>query len=219
MNLIVGLGNPGSEYASTRHNLGFAVIDLLAQSWGANLKVDSKLQGFVCKDIAHDSILLMPTTYMNNSGQAVKSTIEYYKINASKLTPPNLSLVGEGPDKSTAQKSSLVARYSPLIVIHDDLDIPLGKLKIQPGGGGSGGHNGVKSIIQHFGSPDFIRFRLGIGRPPHPQIDPADWVLQKPTGAELQSLNSLVTTTAHAIESLLQSGLQPTMNQYNTSAS
>ncbi|HRF95631.1 MAG TPA: aminoacyl-tRNA hydrolase, partial [Aggregatilineales bacterium] len=146
--LIVGLGNIGKEYATTRHNIGFWVADELARRY--DMTFGKKERKAVCADgIIKDQrvIIAKPQTYMNLSGEAVRSLVDFYKIPLNQI-----------------------------IVIHDDLDLALGTLRIRANGS-AGGQNGVKSIIQHLGTQDFARVRCGIGRPPG-RLDPAVYVLQ-----------------------------------------
>ena len=135
--LLVGLGNPGREYESTRHNIGFFCIDYLASLQG--LRVETlKMQGLCGQHRAHGSHLLLvkPQTFMNRSGEWVRSFLEYYKISKEQL-----------------------------LVLHDDIDLSLGRIKMVSRGG-AGGHNGIRSIIQHLGTQNFSRMKIGIGRPP-----------------------------------------------------
>ncbi len=187
--LIVGLGNPGKEYTNTRHNIGFMVVDSLAARLGVKF---SRLQSrALVTDARHENhklILAKPQTYMNESGQAVSALMNFYKI-----SPDNI------------------------LVAFDDMDIPLGALRIRPKGG-SGGQKGMKSIIQHLGNTDgFPRLRLGLGRPPG-RMDPADFLLQNFSAAEKVILPEMLAKAVDAILTYVDDGLVAAMNQYNASA-
>ncbi len=156
--LIVGLGNPGREYASTRHNAGFWWVNELARSHNANFKADSKFHGLIARVAlhGHDVHLLKPQTFMNVSGCAVGAVAQFYKIEAAQI-----------------------------LVVHDELDLPPGSAKLKLGGG-HGGHNGLKDIIAHLGTKDFWRLRLGIGHPGD-RAEVVNFVLNAPRQEE-QSL-------------------------------
>lgn len=183
--LIIGLGNPGREYANTRHNVGFMMIDRLAEMLGVTftraqhkaLITDTRHQG-------HKLILAKPQTYMNESGQAVISLLNFYKI----------------PDEN-------------LIVAFDEMDLPLGQIRIRPKGGSSG-QKGMKSIIQRLGHENFPRVRLGIGRPPG-RIPPPDYLLQDFTYDEQITLAPVLTDGANAILTFVTEGLEIAMNRFN----
>lgn len=185
MILIVGLGNPGRKYEKTRHNVGFRVADLLAERWGFDHYEDA-FEGELGRGQAHGQkvMLLKPQTYMNLSGASVAACARFHKIDLKDIW-----------------------------VIHDDLDLPLGKLRIRTGGS-SGGHNGVQSVIDRLGAPDFLRFRLGIGRPTGP-IPVEDYVVQPFTGEEKESAQASITRAADAIESALKDGVLRAMNLFN----
>lgn len=135
--LIVGLGNPGSQYTQTRHNAGFWFLDVLLKGAGANLRAQSKLSAETCKATLFgvDCVLAKPTTFMNHSGQAVRAVMDYYKISGSNL-----------------------------LVAYDELDLPVGTVRLKQGGG-HGGHNGMRDIFRHVSDHDFMRLRIGIGHP------------------------------------------------------
>lgn len=156
---IVGLGNPGSEYENTRHNLGFWFLDRLAGELGATLAAQSKFHGIVGRH--GDQWLLKPATFMNRSGLAVLSLAFFYKI------PPN-----------------------EILIIHDDLDLPPGGIRIKQGGG-NGGHNGLKDIQAHLGSPDFWRLRLGIGHPGD-RDEVINYVLKAPRREEREAIDRAI---------------------------
>lgn len=186
MKLIVGLGNPGREYALTRHNAGFMVIDRLAGSLGA--PVDKKMfkalvgQGLIS---GQKVIMAKPQTYMNLSGEAVAPILNWYKLEASDL-----------------------------LVIYDDLDLPPGRLRLRPGGG-AGGHKGVQSIIQQLGTDNFTRIRVGIGRPEEPGYDTADFVLGRFNLQEAELIDQALTVAVEALRCIIGEGLDYAMNLYN----
>ena len=202
LKLIVGLGNPGPRYVYNRHNIGFQCIDLLSQRHNIDIK---KMQmkartgdGWVQKrtsplDIVSGALpqmqrqkvmLVKPLTYMNLSGESVGQLMRYYDVNPKDL-----------------------------IVVHDDLDLDSGKLRLRSNGG-SGGQNGIKSIIQHLGTPDFARARVGIGRPPG-RMDPANYVLKNFTEDEESDFGPLRQTILDALECWMFEGIDAAMNRFN----
>jgi peptidyl-tRNA hydrolase, PTH1 family len=185
--LVIGLGNPGAEYVGTRHNIGAEVVELLATRSRTNLKA-GKERALVAEIRIgeHRVAIAFPQTFMNLSGESVRPLVKRHGI--TDLTK--------------------------LVVIHDELDLPSGRLKLKFGGG-TGGHNGLKSIQQHLGTPDFVRLRIGIDRPPGRQ-DPADYVLRRPGKAERETLSVTAQEAADVIESLLADGFDRTMNRVNT---
>jgi PTH1 family peptidyl-tRNA hydrolase len=199
--MIVGLGNPGPQYAGNRHNIGFQVVDLFAQRHRVEMpRMQFKARigdGWISHRPSFDAgnpfgslplrqkvLLVKPLTYMNNSGQSVASLANYYDIDPEAI-----------------------------LVIHDDLDLEPGKIRLRPGGG-SGGQNGIKSIIRLLGTHDFPRLRVGIGRPPG-RMNPADYVLQNFSRDEEEIFAPLRPTAADAIECWLFEGLNAAMNRYN----
>ena len=154
--LIVGLGNPGAEYVETRHNAGFWFCEMLARELGVTLSAESRFHGLVGNARSADVHILLPQTFMNNSGQSVGALAHFFRILPSEI-----------------------------LVVHDELDIPPGQLKLKCGGG-NGGHNGLKSIQSHLSSPDFWRLRIGVGHPGD-RNRVIDWVLHRP-GREEQDL-------------------------------
>lgn len=186
MKLIVGLGNPGREYAATRHNAGFLVIDCLAHELG--LSVGKKLlrsltgQGQINGEKV---VLAKPQTYMNLSGESVGALLRWYKLTTSDL-----------------------------IVIYDDLDLPPGKLRIR-GGGGSGGHKGMQSVIEALGTEDFTRVRIGIGRPRAPEFDPVDYVLSGFSEEEAGEMKEVLAQAVEAVLCIVRDGVERAMNLYN----
>lgn len=184
--LVVGLGNPGDQYENTRHNAGFQVIDALADR--GNFPVQRlKFHALTnTATVGGQGVLVMkPVTYMNLSGQAVGEAARFYKIS---------------PDH--------------VLVISDDVDLPLGKLRIRKGGS-AGGHNGLKSIIQHLGTDQFPRIKVGVGGKPHPDSDMADWVLSKFTGPDRQAMEAAIARAADAVTCLLSQGVDQAMARYN----
>ncbi len=186
MKLVVGLGNPGRTYRWTRHNMGFWLVDELADKEGIEVSRRG-LQAFYGRGRIHrqEVILAKPQTYMNRSGEAVSQLLRFFKI------PPE-----------------------NLIVIHDDLDLPCGEIRIRLRGG-HGGHQGVKSIITALGVDNFIRVKIGIGRPDHPDQDPADYVLEPVAGPVKAELQASVKRAGEAVEVLLTRGPEEAMNRFH----
>jgi PTH1 family peptidyl-tRNA hydrolase len=189
MKLIVGLGNPGRSYAHNRHNIGFICLSHFARSQGIRFDKKKGLARIGQGKIANNEVVLArPQTFMNNSGQSVSRLVKKFKIDLDDL-----------------------------IVIHDDLDLPLAKIRINFGSS-SGGHKGINSIIQELGTQDFVRIRIGIGRPDKPQIsedDIIEYVLSDFTPAEKRAINKILPTVTEAILCLLKEGLTPAMNKFN----
>lgn len=188
MSLIVGLGNPGLKYAKTRHNLGFRVVKILAGQWHAKLN----RRGFASRytEIKCDSgeaMLLLPQTFMNLSGRAVRQAASHLNIDT------------EG-----------------IIVVHDDLDLPLGAVRVKKGGG-AGGHNGLTSVIESLSNNGFIRVRIGIGRPPA-SMDTADFVLRDFKRGEIKAIDEALITAAAAVTYILDYGADAAMREYNQSS-
>ena len=184
--LVVGLGNPGGQYDNTRHNAGFLVVDELARRGGfAIQRVKFKALTAAAQVGGQGVLVMKPTTYMNLSGEAVGEAARFYKLS---------------PDH--------------VLVISDDVDLPLGKLRLRTGGS-AGGHNGLKSLIQHLGSDQFPRLKVGVGSKPHPDYDLADWVLGKLTGEDKKLMDETVKRAADAVECFLKDGPQKTMSQFN----
>lgn len=185
--IIVGLGNPGKNYENTRHNIGFKIIDYIDEN---------AMLSRGCKKMMHCALtdkcvvdgrvvfLVKPQTYMNNSGMAVKDVMFYYKLPTSKL-----------------------------IVIHDDITLPVGHFKIKKGGS-AGGHNGIKSIIEHLGTNDFIHIKVGIGKKPT-EWELANYVLGRIPEDEFTLMKSKFETIKEAISTIFNYGLEKAMNQYN----
>ena len=184
--LVVGLGNIGDRYDRTRHNVGFDAIDQLAD------KLDIPVQRLKYKALTNtallggEKVLLMkPVTYMNLSGEAVRQAVDFYKI------PPGR-----------------------VLVVSDDTALAIGRLRIRQKGS-AGGHNGLKNIIQHLGTDQFPRLRVGVGEKPHPDYDMADWVLGKFTGEDKKTIEAAVKRAADAIECILEQGIDRGMGKFN----
>ncbi|MBW4495880.1 MAG: aminoacyl-tRNA hydrolase [Oscillatoria princeps RMCB-10] len=189
--LIVGLGNPEPKYDRTRHNIGFAAVDSLARSWNISLAENRKFQGQFGEGVGPkgDKIrLLKPLTYMNLSGQAIRAVTDWYKL------PPE-----------------------SVLVIYDDMDLPLGRLRLRLSGS-AGGHNGMKSTIAHLGTQNFPRLRIGIGKPKEQDSDSAtvSYVLGKFSSAETQLVSEVLQIVADAVELSLKQGVEKAMNLYNS---
>lgn len=183
--LVVGLGNPGPRYAATRHNAGFLVVELLAERVGGRFKAHKGRCDIVETRIAGRPVVLVkPKSFMNSSGGPIVSISRFYKVPVEQIT-----------------------------IVHDDLDLPFGTLRIKRGGG-DGGHNGLRSATSALGSKDYARVRFGIGRPPGRQ-DPADYVLREFAAAERKEVPFLVDRAADAVEVLLAQGLEAAQNQFN----
>ena len=185
MILVVGLGNPGKKYTETKHNVGFLVIDELGRRIGVDISKD-KFQSLCGEGLLDDNklLLLKPQTYMNRSGDAVQAASNFYKI-----APENI------------------------IVVHDEMDISLGRIMIKPGGG-SAGNNGIKSIISNIGTKDFARVRIGIGKPGTKE-EGANHVLSGFSKSESALVEDSIITATDAVIEIINSGLQSAMNKYN----
>ena len=184
--MIVGLGNPGEEYARTRHNAGFRAVELLAKQ--AGVKIDrAKCRAFVrqCELAGEKVLLVKPQTYMNNSGEAVWLASQYYKIPKERI-----------------------------LVLCDDISLPVGRIRVR-GEGSAGGHNGLKSIIQHLGGQDFPRVKIGVGAKPHPDYDLASWVLSSFTPEEEKLLEPAIEHAAAAALEVVRNGVSSAMNKFN----
>ena len=186
MYLLVGLGNPGPEYADTKHNVGFMVLDNLAARWRIP-SWERRFRGDYCeKQLRGEPVaLLKPTTFMNLSGTAVLSAVTGLKIEPKHL-----------------------------VVLHDDVDIPLGRIKLRMGGG-DGGHRGIRSILEHLQVQTFIRVRIGVGRPQWSQ-ETADWVLQPFDAADMETIQATINGAAEAVDLMIRRGLSASMNVYNS---
>jgi len=190
MKLIVGLGNPGSSYANNRHNIGFMCLSAFAKQHNINFNKKQGRARTGTGDIAgHPVILARPQTYMNASGQAVDHLVQRYKVNLADL-----------------------------MIIHDDIDLPLGKIRIKQGGG-AGGHHGIESVIDWLENPDFVRMRIGVGRPAaiHDDRDAAviNFVLNNFSEKEKQVIIPALTRALDALNCWITEGLAPAMNKFN----
>lgn len=185
--LIVGLGNPEPRYDNTRHNIGFAAVDELAKIWQMPLKENKRFQGLFSEGVAlggQKVRLLKPLTYMNRSGQSVRAVTDWYKVPASSV-----------------------------LVIYDDMDLPVGRLRMRLSGS-AGGHNGMKSIIAHLGEPNFPRLRIGIGKS-DANKGTVSHVLGKFSPTESKTIEEILYVSIKAIELGLKEGIEKSMNRYN----
>ena len=184
--LVVCLGNPGGKYENTRHNAGFLVADALSARHhvSVNRLKNRALTGLLDLD-GQKALVMKPMTYMNLSGEAVGPTARFYKIPADHV-----------------------------LVVSDDTDLPLGKLRVRRSGS-AGGHNGLKSIIAHLGTDQFPRIKLGVGKKPHPDYDMADWVLSRFQGEDKKVMDAAAETAADAVECFILHGADQAMNQFN----
>lgn len=186
MIIIAGLGNPTAQYKGTRHNIGFDVIDQMADDY--NIVVDSYKHKALCGKgmIGGEKVLLMkPQTFMNNSGEAIREAMDFYKINPE----------------------------DEMIIIYDDISLVEGKLRIRAKGS-AGGHNGIKSIIQHAGTDKFMRIRVGIGEKPE-YMDLADYVLGRFSAEARAQVNEGIKNASNAVKIILEDNINSAMNRYN----
>jgi len=184
--LVVGLGNPGRAYRWTRHNLGFLLIERMARQNGIELSRRGFQSVYGRGKIGNKEVILgKPHTYMNLSGEAVRRLLQFFRI------PPE-----------------------NLVVLHDDLDLPLGKIRLRLRGG-HGGHQGVKSIIEALGKNDFLRLKVGIGRPTEANQDPADYVLEPLTGEAKEEFKDIIEKGVQAVEVLLIEGPHQAMERFH----
>ncbi|MDJ0805620.1 MAG: aminoacyl-tRNA hydrolase [Gammaproteobacteria bacterium] len=186
--LIVGLGNPGPEYESTRHNTGFWFVDLLARRHHAVFKAESRHHGQVCRLNlhGHDCRLLKPLTFMNRSGQSVASLANYFRILPQEI-----------------------------LVAHDELDLPAGSIRLKTGGGHAG-HNGLRDIMNALGNRDFHRLRIGIDHPNNRRAV-VDYVLTRPSKEDRESIEQNLESAADCLDDIIAGNLQRAMNQLHTS--
>ena len=184
--LIVGLGNPGQKYEHTRHNMGFLTVDLLAEQLNVKLnKVKFKSAYNIVRFGGQKCLVMKPQTYMNLSGESVGEAARFYKVPADHV-----------------------------LVISDDVSLPVGKLRIRKSGS-AGGHNGLKNIIQHLGTDAFPRIKVGVGMPDHPDHEMIDWVIGKPQGEEAKTLRAALDRAADAALSVIDEGPDRAMNRFN----
>lgn len=186
MYIIVGLGNPGKDYANTRHNIGFDVIDKLAEMENISV-LEKKHKAIIGKGYIDGQkvILIKPQTYMNLSGESVREAVDYYKVDEKE----------------------------ELIVISDDISLSPGQIRIRKKGS-AGGHNGLKNIIQHLGHDEFQRVKMGVGEKPK-GYDLADYVLGHFTAEERKIMDKAAAQAAQAVKMMMQSGAEAAMNEYN----
>ena len=187
LKLIVGLGNPGSEYTETRHNAGFWFVEELAAANGAQFRADKKFHGEVAKiNIAgRDIWLLKPQTFMNRSGQAIKSLSSFYRMNAENI-----------------------------LIAHDELDLDVGVIKLKMGGG-HGGHNGLRDTIAHLGTKDFFRLRIGIGHPGN-RDQVVDYVLHRPSQDERIDIDNRISDAQAVMPLLAEGAMEKAMHQLHS---
>ena len=186
MYIIAGLGNPGKNYAGTRHNIGFDTLDVIASK--NNIKFNkTKFRADFGEGIigGEKVILVKPQTFMNLSGESIRPLRDFYKV----------------PDEN-------------IIIIYDDISLPLGKLRLR-GKGSAGGHNGMKSIIYQLNTDIFPRIKIGVGAPPHEDFDLADYVLGKFVKDEIEILTKTVDKVNDAVESIIRNGVEKTMSKFN----
>ncbi len=184
--LVVFLGNPGPQYNGTRHNAGFMVCDVVEKRCGVSVnRLKNRALTARCELGGQDVLLMKPQTFMNLSGEAVRPTADFYKVPADRI-----------------------------LVVSDEVALPVGSLRLRPGGS-AGGHNGLKSIIAQLGTDQFPRLRLGVGSPPHPDYDLADWVLSVMRDRDAEAFSAAAQRAAEAIECCLRDGVDRAMNQYN----
>lgn len=185
--MLVGLGNPGKEYEKTRHNAGFMAIDLIAEKYGATpFKTKNKALISECKIGGERVLLVKPQTYMNLSGEAVAPLSRFYKIPLENI-----------------------------FVLFDDISLPVGNIRIRKKGS-AGGHNGVKSLIQHLSSQEFARLKIGVGAKPSVDTDLKDWVLGGIPKDEQEALKKAMENTVCAVGEMLKNGIDSAMNKYNS---
>lgn len=185
MKLIVGLGNVGNKYTFTRHNAGFMLADSIALNNELSFKENSRLKCLITnfKSGSDDYLIIKPTTYMNLSGEAVRAAIDYYKI-----------------------------PIEDILIVYDDLSLELGKIRFRANGS-DGGHNGIKSIIQHLGTQEFARLKIGIG--PQPNLPAEVFVLQNFSKEELDTLKATLTVAKQGIACYFENGMAEAQNKFN----
>ena len=188
MNVIAGLGNPGAEYANTPHSIGFEVVDALAREIGASWKASSSFGGELAAGMLGGMkvVLVKPMTYMNLSGDCVAPVVKYHNAKAAE----------------------------DLLVVSDDIDLPVGKMRVRKGGS-AGGHNGLKSVIERTGTPDFVRLRLGVGRDSHERANVIGHVLGKFSPADRRVMDEVVAQAVKAIGTIELESVETAMNRYN----
>ena len=187
LHLIMGLGNPGKEYAGTRHNAGFLVVEKLARRWQANWTVEKKFAARLARVDRDGGKLLLgqPQTYMNASGEAVRALVEYYQLPLGRV-----------------------------LLVVDDADLPLGEIRMRPGGS-SGGHHGLESAEQHLGTREYPRLRVGIGRTQTAEREITDYVLSKFSASERKVVEKVLDRAADQVECWVKDGIGKAMSQFN----
>ncbi|MBR6733562.1 MAG: aminoacyl-tRNA hydrolase [Kiritimatiellae bacterium] len=188
MKVIAGLGNPGAEYANTPHSIGFEVVDALAREIGASWRASSSFGGELAAGMLGGVkvVLVKPMTYMNLSGDCVAPVVKYHNAKAAE----------------------------DLLVVSDDIDLPVGKMRVRKGGS-AGGHNGLKSVIERTGTPDFVRLRLGVGRDSHERANVIGHVLGKFSPADRRVMDEVVAQAVKAIGTIELESVETAMNRYN----
>ena len=186
--IIAGLGNPGAEYANTPHSIGFEVVDALAREIGASWKASSSFGGELAAGMLGGMkvVLVKPMTYMNLSGDCVAPVVKYHNAKAAE----------------------------DLLVVSDDIDLPVGKMRVRKGGS-AGGHNGLKSVIERTGTPDFVRLRLGVGRDSRDRANVVGHVLGKFSPADRRVMDEVVAQAVKAIGTIELESAETAMNRYN----
>ena len=185
MKLIIGLGNVGAKYTFTRHNAGFMLADKIALDNAAEFRENSKLKSLITKIFkdGEEYMIIKPTTYMNLSGEAMRAVIDYYKIDPKDM-----------------------------IIVYDDISLDLGKIRFRASGS-DGGHNGIKSVIKHLGSKEFLRLKIGIG--PQPPIPSESFVLQNFDYDSLAKMKEVLTKASESVFYCFENGIEKTQNKYN----
>ncbi len=184
--ILVGLGNPGDKYKKTRHNAGFLSVGYISKNKGIDVN-KSKFNALVgeCTVGGKRTLVMLPQTFMNNSGEAVAKAASFYKVKPENIT-----------------------------VIFDDISLDVGKIRIRKKGS-DGGHNGIKSIIAHLSSQDFPRIKIGVGAKPHPEMDLADWVLSSFSEKEFDQLSEVFKNVLSAAEYINEDNISQAMNEFN----
>lgn len=184
--IVVGLGNPGTKYDNTRHNAGFLAVDRIAKKLGISVdRLKFKSLTGDAMIAGHRVLFLKPSTFMNNSGEAVRDAAQFHKVPSERI-----------------------------IVIFDDISLDVGGVRIRRKGS-DGGHNGIKSIIYLLGKDDFPRIKIGVGKKPHPDYDLADWVLSRFTEKDFDALNAIFDNTLDMITKIIEGNIDAAMNNYN----
>ncbi len=184
--IIAGLGNPGNQYEKTRHNIGFQSIDFIASFLSVEFSNSKFKSNYAKAQIEGEKVILVkPMSYMNNSGEPIQKFINFFSVNIENL-----------------------------IIIHDDLDLPFGTIKIKKGGG-SAGHNGIKSIINHLNNNNFIRVRFGIGKPDNINFETSNYVLSKFSNEENKSLENEIDKIRRIVFTIIDKGADFAMNEFN----